>query len=159
MNRTWTPLLLHYYVTVDDLLVDCPQWAPQRPAGIAPKLSDAELITLAVLQALLRFTSEARFIRYAKTRLRPWFPYAPGRSGCNKRLRHSQELMKHVISYLARECPSWFDDVWVVDSTPVEYGRSRAPTWPGWATHGYSASHSRFSFRDWASISSLHRRV
>ena len=41
---------------------------------IAPKLSDAELVTLAVIEALLGYTSEARFIRYAHTHLRPWFP-------------------------------------------------------------------------------------
>ena len=73
MNPDLDTLAASLYVTVDDLLVDFPQWAPQRPAvGIAPKLSDAELVTLAVLQALLRFTSEARFIRYAKIHLRPW---------------------------------------------------------------------------------------
>jgi hypothetical protein len=45
------------YVKTDDLLKACPEWAPQRPAvGITPKLSDAELVTLAVLQALLGFT-------------------------------------------------------------------------------------------------------
>ena len=50
----------------DDLLIENPHWAPQRPVvGIAPKLSDAELLTLAVIGALLRIDSEARFIRYA----------------------------------------------------------------------------------------------
>ncbi len=43
--------------------------------GIAPKLSDAELVTLAVIQVLLRFDSEARFLRYAHAHLGPWFPY------------------------------------------------------------------------------------
>ena len=37
------------YVTTDDLLVDHPEWAPERPTvGIVPKLSDAQLLTLAV---------------------------------------------------------------------------------------------------------------
>ena len=45
----------------DDLLKESPQLAPYRPVtGIDPKLTDAELVTLAVLQALLGFTSEAR---------------------------------------------------------------------------------------------------
>ena len=119
MNPDLDTLAASLYVTVDDLLVDYPQWAPQRPAvGIASKLSDAELVTLAVLQALLRFTSEARFIRYAQIHLRPWFPYVPARSGYNKRLRGSGQLIQHVISYLVRVCPSWYDDLWVVDSTP-----------------------------------------
>ena len=116
------------YVTVDDLLAAHPQWAPPRPTvGIAPEVSDAELVTLAVLQASLGFDSEARLVRYAKEHLRSWFPYVPGRSGCNKRLRRSGQLMQHVLGALARDCPSWHDDVWVVDSTPVECGRFLRP--------------------------------
>ena len=45
---------------------DSPQYRPWRPrVGLAPRLTDAELVTLVVLQALLGFTSEARFLRYA----------------------------------------------------------------------------------------------
>jgi hypothetical protein len=57
-------------VRTDDLLKESPQIAPLRPAvGIAPQLSDAGLVTLAVLQALLGFTSEARWIRHAGAHL------------------------------------------------------------------------------------------
>ena len=42
----------------------------------------------------------------------------------------------------------WTDDVWVVDSTPVECGRSRETALrsdlAGWAEYGYCASHSRY---------------
>jgi hypothetical protein len=39
------------YVRTDDLLKARPQRAPWRPAvGISPQISDAELVTLAVLQ-------------------------------------------------------------------------------------------------------------
>ena len=149
MNPNLDALVCALYVRVDDLLVAHPQWAPERPAvGIAPRLSDAELVTLAVLQALLGFDSEARFIRWARAHLVPWFPYVPQRSGYNKRLRRSGELMQHVIAALARDCPSFHDDVWVVDSTPVECGRSRSTQQrsdlAGWAAYGYCASHSRW---------------
>ena len=149
MNPDLDTLATALYVTIDDLLVAHPEWAPPRPTvGIAPKLSDAELLTLAALQTLSGFDSEARFVRYAKEHLTPWFPYLPQRSGYNKRLRRSGELIKHVLGVLARDCPSWYDDVWVVDSTPVECGRSRATQQrsdlAGWATYGYSASHSRY---------------
>lgn len=67
MNPDLDALATRLYVTIDDLLIDHPNWAPERPVvGIAPKLSDAELITLAVIQALLGYTSEARFIRSAQ---------------------------------------------------------------------------------------------
>jgi len=149
MNPDLDTLATRLYVTIDDLLIEHPQWAPERPAvGIAPRLTDAELLTLAVLQALLGYTSEARFIRYAHDHLRPWFSYLPDRPGYNKRLRHAGELMRHVIGALARDCPSWHDDLWLVDSTPVECGRSRETVkrsdLTGWATYGYCSSHSRF---------------
>ena len=149
MNPDLDTLATRLYVTIDDLLIDHPEWAPERPAvGIAPRLTDAELLTLAVIQALLGFTSEARFIRHAHTHLRPWFRYLPDRPGYNKRLRRSGQLLQHVIAQLARACPSWTDDLWLVDSTPVECGRSRETAkrsdLAGWAEYGYCASHSRF---------------
>jgi hypothetical protein len=129
MNPDLDTLATRLYVTIDDLLIKHPEWAPERPAiGIAPKLSDAELVTLAVIQALLGFTSEARFVRHAKAHLTPWFPYIPDRPGYNKRLRHAGELFHHVIAALTRDCPSSTDDLWLVDSTPVECGRSRETT-------------------------------
>ena len=68
------------YVRIDGLLAANPGWAPERPAvGFAPKLSDAELVTLAVISALLGFDNESRFVRFAKAHLRPWFPYLPNR--------------------------------------------------------------------------------
>ena len=149
MNPDLDALVTALYVTVDDLLIRHPHWAPQRPAvGIAPKVSDAELVTLAVIQVLLRYNTEARFIRYAHAHLRPWFPYLPTRSAYNKRLRRSVGLLQHVIIWIARNSPSWSDDLWLVDSTPVECGRSRQTVQRsdlgGWAEYGYSASHSRY---------------
>lgn len=149
MNSDLDALATRLYVTIDDLLIDHPDWRPQRPAvGITPTLTDAELVTLAVLQALLGFTSEARFIRHAHCHLRALFPYLPQRPAYNKRLRHAAAMMQHIIAALARDCPSFNDDLWVMDSTPVECGRSRQTVkrsdLAGWATYGYCASHSRF---------------
>jgi hypothetical protein len=133
------------YVTTDDLLKGAPDLAPWRPAvGIAPKLSDAELVTLAVLQALLGFGSEARWLRYARAHLGGLFPYLPKQPGYNKRLRAAADLIRQVIRALASDTRFWTDDVWVADSTPVECGRSRETTkrsaLAGWAPSGYCAS-------------------
>lgn len=149
MNPDLDTLATRLYVTIDDLLIEHPQWAPERPEiGIAPKLSDAELITLAVIQALLGYTSEARFWRHANAHLRGLFPYLPQRPAYNKRLRNAAAMMQHLIATLARDCPSFHDDLWLVDSTPVECGRSRETVkrsdMAGYASYGYCASHSRF---------------
>jgi hypothetical protein len=137
------------YVRTDDLLKTCPQRAPWRPAtGIAPEISDAELVTLAVLQALLGFVSEARWLRFARKSLQGLFPYLPGQSGYNKRLRKLATIMIWLIRVLATDTSLWHDDVWVVDSTPVECGRSRDTALrsdlAGCAEYGYCASHSRY---------------
>ena len=48
------------------------------------------------------------------------FRYLPGQSGYNKRLRAAAGLIRTVIRVLAVDTSPWTDDVWVVDSTPVE---------------------------------------
>jgi hypothetical protein len=137
------------YVRVDDLLKSEPRRSPCRPrVGIAPKISDAELLTLAVMQALLGHGSEARWLRYASRQLRSLFPYLPQQPGYNKRLRALAATMNWLIGVLARDTSVWTDDVWVVDSTPVECARSRETVkrsdLAGWAEYGYCASHSRY---------------
>ena len=137
------------YVTVDDKLKTHPELLRWRPeVGFASKLGDAELVTLAVLQALGGFTSEARFIRHARRHLVPLFPYLPGQSGYNKALRKAAPLIGQLTRLLGIETAAFFDDVWLVDSTPVECARSRptvkASNLAGYAAYGYCASHSRF---------------
>jgi hypothetical protein len=145
MNTLATAL----YVKIDDTVKAFPDLAPWRPhTGIAPQLSDAELVTLAVLSALLGFTSERRWLRYAHAELSGMFPRLPGQSGYGKRLRKASGLVAAMIRILAGDTVLWHDDVWVVDSTPVECGRSRQTAQrsdlAGWAQYGYCASHSRF---------------
>jgi hypothetical protein len=137
------------YVRIDDWLKAEPEHAPWRPViGICPQLSDAEAVTLAVLQALLGYVSEARWLRFASGHLRQLFPCLPGQSGYNKRLRKLAATMSWLAGMLARDTTLWADDVWVVDSTPVECGRSRETTRrsdvAGWAEYGYCASHIRY---------------
>ncbi len=149
MDANLDTLATALYVTADDLLVAHPERVPARPAvGIAPRITDAELLTLAVMQALLGFTSERRWIRYARQHLLGMFPQLPGQSGYNKRLRKLADTMTWLTATLASATSIGTDDVWLVDSTPVECARSRETVnrsaLAGWAEYGYCASHSRF---------------
>ena len=137
------------YVKIDDMLRDWPDLAPSRPAtSTALTLTDAELVTLAVMSALLGFTSERRWLRYMTKHLAGMFPRQIGQSGYNKRIRKAFLLFVRAIRMLAMDTTLWSDDVWVVDSTPVECGRSRQTVQrsdaAGWAEYGYCASHSRY---------------
>lgn len=113
-----------------------------------PKTSDAEMLTLAVMQALLGFTNETQWLRYARKNLLVMFPTLPLQSGYNKRLRKLAATMSWLIGELGRQTSVVDDQVWVVDSTPVECARSRETVkrsdLAGWAEYGYCASHSRF---------------
>ncbi len=146
---TWTPLATALYARTDDLLKTHPEWVPSRPkVGIAPRISDAELVTMALMQALLGFTSEARWLRHARAHRGHLFPYLPQQPGYNKRLRRLAGTLNWLTGILALDTNVWTDDVWVVDSTPIECARSRDTVkrsdLAGWAEYGYCASHSRY---------------
>ena len=149
MDADLDTLATALYVRVDDLLTSHPERVPARPrVGIEPRISDAELVTLSVMSALLGHTSEARWLRYARGHLRTLFPYLPQQPGYNKRLRNLTATIGWLITRLGRDTSLWSDDVWLADSTPVECGRSRETTrrsdLAGFAEYGYCASHSRY---------------
>lgn len=148
MDTDLDTLATALYVKIDDLLIGSPQWTPWRPPGITPRISDAELATLCVMQALLSFTSEARWLRHARAHLDHLFPYLPKQPGYNKRLRKLVVTVNWLIRQLAADTSIWSDDVWVIDSTPIECARSRETVHrsdlAGWAQYGYCASHSRY---------------
>lgn len=149
MDADLDTLATALYVTIDDLLTAHPERVPARPKiGFTPKTSDAEILTLAVMQALLGHTNETRWLRYARKNLLTMFPNLPLQSGYNKRLRKLAATMSWLVTQLAAQTSVIDDSVWVVDSTPVECGRSRETAkrsdLAGWAEYGYCASHSRF---------------
>lgn len=149
MDTDLDTLATALYVATDDLLRAHPKRVPARPKGsFEPRTSDAEMLTLAVMQAVLGYPSEARWLRYAHQHLRSLFPDLPLQPGYNKRLRKLAHTMTWLINQLARQVSVATDDVWVVDSTPVECARSRETVkrsdLAGWAGYGYCASHSRY---------------
>ena len=137
------------YVRVDDLLKAYPERVPWRPrVGITPRVTDAEMVTLSVMAALLGYSSEARWLRFAGAHLRHLFTYLPQQSGYNKRLRKLTGTISWLIRALGRDTSVFTDDVWLADSTPVECARSRETVkrsdLAGFAEYGYCASHSRY---------------
>jgi Transposase DDE domain len=135
-------LLTALFVLVDDLL------PARRGAGRRPRITAAELITLAVAQILLQCDSERRFLRLARKQLSHLFPYIPKQPGYNKRLRALAPQICLVIEHLARTSPSFCERIRLLDSTPVPCGQSRQTRkrseLAGWAAYGYCASHSRY---------------
>jgi hypothetical protein len=164
VNKPIETLATALYVKIDDMLEDWPDLALPRPATTTSiTVSDAELLTMAVMSALLGFTSERRWLRYVNACLAGMFPRRIGQSGYNKRVRKAFPLFIRVIRMLAMDTSLWSDDVWVVDSTPVQCGCSRETVTrsdaAGWAEYGYCASHSRYFWGLRSPVSSAEVRV
>jgi hypothetical protein len=100
-------------------------------------------VSLATMRAILGYTFEANWLRHARAHLRHLFPYLPQHPGYNERLGKAAGLMRSVHRILATT-PVWSDEVWVVDSTPVECGRYRETVkhsdLAGWAEYSYCES-------------------
>ena len=143
MRADLDTLLTAIYVLLDDFLPD------REGPGRRPKITDAELITLAVAQVFLGVPDDRRFLAFAAWRLGHLFPYPPRQPGYNKRLR---SLAPQIVALgqLSRPSsrPSLFDGLRLLDSTPVPCGASREtvrrPEFAGTAAYGHRASHGRW---------------
>lgn len=142
MSADLDALLISLYVLVDDLL------PARRRRGRPPRISDSELICLAVAQVLLDCPNETRFLRLARQRLGHLFPYIPCQSGFNKRLRRLAPQLIEAVRLLARLSPSFCDRLRLLDSTPVPCAASRETVHrsalAGIGGYGYCRSHSRW---------------
>ena len=86
MDADLDTLATALYVTIDDLVRNNPNLLPPRPrVSIDPQVSDAELVTMAVVAMLLRVDNESRWVRYCRANLRHLFPYIPSQPGYTKR--------------------------------------------------------------------------
>jgi len=146
-------LLTVVYCIADDFL-------PKRSGNARRRISDAEIVALCVAQAIMGIPSDPRFLAAADKHLRHLFPTIPTRDAFHKRRLRLSRQIEALIAHFARQSPGFFDDLLLVDSTPVECARSRETVKRGGgsslaealtdaADYGYCASHSRhfFGFR------------
>ena len=142
MHANLDALLTAIYVLVDDFL------PARRGPGRPPRISDAELITLALAQVFLGLPNDRQFLALARYRLGHLFPYLPKQPGYNKRVRTLVPQIARSINYLAFSSPSFCDGLRLLDSTPVPCGRSRETVrrseFAGHAGYGYCRSHSAY---------------
>ena len=134
-------LLISVLCAADDLL-------PKRAGNGKRILTDAEVVTLAVAQAIMGIPSDERFLAVAGKRLAHLFPLLPKRPGYYKRRERLSDTIEALIAVFARDSPGFYDDLLLVDSTPIECARSiettRRSQLADAADYGYSAAHSRY---------------
>jgi hypothetical protein len=134
-------LLTTVFCTADDLL-------PESSKNARRRVTDAEVVTLCVAQAIMGIPSDRRFLAVAAKRLGHLFPQLPAQPGYFKRRRGLAESLEWLMGVFASRSPGFEDDLLLIDSTPVECARSRETVkrsaLADAADYGYCASHSRF---------------
>jgi hypothetical protein len=129
------------YCTADDLL-------PERTGNARRRVTDAEVVTLCVAQAIMGIPSDRRFLAVARKRLAHLFPQLPAQPGYFKRRRRLAETIEWLLGIFASQSPGFEDDLLLIDSTPIECARSRETAKRSQlgdaADYGWCASHSRF---------------
>jgi hypothetical protein len=134
-------LLISVYCTADDLL-------PARPANARRKLTDGEVVALCVAQVLMGIPSDRRFLRAARRQLGHLFPVLPSQDALHKRRARLAETIEWLVGMFAQRSPGYGDDLLLLDSTPVECGRSlettRRSALAEICGYGYCKSHSRY---------------
>ena len=142
MHADLDALVIALYVRVDDLLP-----ARQGP-GHPPKITDSELIALAVAQMFLGVPNDRKFLAFARWRLGHLFLYLPKQPGYNKRMRALAPTIADVLLHITTQSPSFCDNLRLLDSTPVPCGQSRETArrsqLAGDAGYGWCRSHSRY---------------
>lgn len=134
-------LLTTVFCTADDLL-------PESTSNARRRVTDAEVVTLCVAQAIMGIPSDRRFLAVARKRLAHLFPDLPAQPGYFKRRRRLAETLEWLMGVFASQSPGCGDDLLLIDSTPVECARSRETVKRSAlgdaADYGYCASHSRY---------------
>jgi len=129
------------YCTAADLL-------PEARKNARRKLTDAEVVTLCVAQAIMGIPSDRRFLRAARRQLGHLFPDLPRQAGYFKRRRRLAGAIEWLLAHFAAQSPGYHDDLLLIDSTPVECARSRETVKRSALSevvgYGYCASHSRW---------------
>jgi hypothetical protein len=134
-------LCITVYCTADDLL-------PEPLPNARRKLSDAEIVTLCVAQVLMGIPSDRRFLKAARRQLAHLFPQLPSQDALHKRRARLLETIEWLIGVFAAQSPGHHDELVLLDSTPVECGRSldtaRRSRLAECCGYGYSRSHARW---------------
>ncbi len=123
-------LVVAAYVFADEYRV------PSR-LGRPAKVSDAELVALAVCQAAMGIPSDRQFLGLVGYRLPGWFPHLPDQSQYNRRLRALVELLSAVQQALARCLDS--GGVRLADGTLIPVAN-----YPGCAQRSHFAGVARY---------------
>ena len=136
-------LLITIFILVDD-------WYQQNKApekvtpGVKPKMSESEILTLALIMDYLPFPGETQFIGFIRANYGQWFPNLLTQSQFNRRLRQIGQMLEILRRKWVQELGGTNALSLVIDTKPIPvigYRRSkRHSDFHGSADYGYCAA-------------------
>ncbi|MDM8559423.1 IS982 family transposase [Candidatus Parabeggiatoa sp. HSG14] len=125
---------------VDEIYID----HPIRQRGFAPKLSDAEVITMEIVGEFLGYDTDKGIWRYFRNHWHNWFPQLGSRANFSKQASNLWEIKQQIQKILVNQLDGFMDDVHISDGFPMpvcKFARARySHIFKDDADYGYCAS-------------------
>jgi hypothetical protein len=141
---TFEELIIAVYCKVDNELKILTTNRVLRQRGLAPGLSDAEVITMEIVAEYLGIDADKSIWQYFQRHWHNWFPALASRSSF---VRHSANLWEYkrlIQTQLVTQLGAFADDVHLIDGLPMRLccvtDATRCQTFQGIASRGYCAA-------------------
>lgn len=136
--------IISVYCLVDDELKNLIKERPLRARGFAPKLSDAEVITMDIVGEFMGKDTDKGIWQYFRTHWQLWFPELGSRSNYVKQSANLWQVHQQIQRVLANKLSAFADSIHLADGFPIavcHFKRARSSkVFRGTATYGYCAS-------------------
>lgn len=119
MNMPLDDFLTTLYVVVDDWYGSVGKDLLKGKPGVHPRLSDSEVLTLAIGQPLAGTHFERAWVRFIHNNLMHLFPCMISQSQYNRRVRMLFRLLERLREYLLERMDARSDPYRIVDSAPI----------------------------------------
>jgi hypothetical protein len=135
--------IIYVYCCVDDAMQQLFS-SPLRTRGFAPKLSDAEVVTMEIVGEFMGKDCDKTIWRYFRNHWHTWFPNLGSRSNFVKQSANLWLVKKEIQQYLVRKMGALADSVHMSDGFPMPVctitRASRNRSFLGETAYGYCAS-------------------
>lgn len=142
-------LIITSYCKVCQLLHDN-KLTKLRKRGPAPKLDDAEVITMQLIAESLKISEDIEIWRYFKNNYSSWFPKMGSRSAFCKQMANLYFVEKKLQALLVNEMKAHKSRIQIIDGVPIptcHFARAKySRCFKGEADYGYCASKKQTYF-------------
>ena len=111
--------IISVYCLVDDELKNLIKKRPLRARGFAPKLSDAEVITMDIVGEFMGKDTDKGIWQYFRTHWQLWFPELGSRSNYVKQSANLWQVHQQIQRVLASKLSAFADSIHLADGFPI----------------------------------------